>query len=191
MTPLDARKTRPLEGGPSFSLGHRVFRAVWSSAWFLLAAWTPPQLHRWRTLVLSCFGAKIHPTARIYSTVKVWYPPNLTVHANVTVGPNANLYSMDKILIGERAVISQGAQLCCGTHDTSSLDFQLIVRPIAIGPLAWVAADAFVGPNVNVGEGAVIGARAVLFRDAEPFGIYVGNPAKLIKRRTIDLETAA
>ena len=54
-----------------------------------------------------------------------------------------------------------------------------------IGAGAWIAAEAFIGPGVTVGEGAVVGARAVLFRDAEPLGVYVGNPAALIKRRSL------
>lgn len=90
---------------------------------------------------------------------------------------------MDRITIGERAVISQGAHLCGGTHDIADPDFQLVTKPIVIGAGAWVAADAFIGPGVTIGEGAVIGARAVMFKDAEPFGVYTGNPAVLIKKR--------
>ena len=59
--------------------------------------------------------------------------------------------------------------------------FQLIAKPIKLEPHSWVAADAFVGPGVVVGEGAVLGARAVAFSDLEPWTLYVGNPAQ--KRR--------
>jgi len=91
---------------------------------------------------------------------------------------------MGSIIIGEKAVVSQGACLCGGTHDISDEDFQLVTKPIVIGARAWVAADAFIGPGVTIGEGAVVGARAVMFKDAEPFGVYVGNPAALIKKRS-------
>ena len=37
--PLDAERTNPLEGGPSFSLRNRLLRAAWNLSWALLASW--------------------------------------------------------------------------------------------------------------------------------------------------------
>ena len=184
MTLLDATQSKPLEGGPSFSLQHRIFRAVWNITWCLLAAWTPPPLHRWRVWLLNCFGAQVHPTARVYGAARIWYPPNLTMGAQAVFGPGVNCYCMDRITVGEKAVVSQRAHLCGGTHDINDPDFQLQARPIVIGAGAWIAAEAFIGPGVTVGDYAVVGARTVLFRDAEPFGVYVGNPAVLLKHRS-------
>lgn len=186
MTVLNAKESRLLEGGPSFSLKHRLFRALWNTMWWLLAAWTPPPLHRWRGWLLRCFGADIHSTARVYGKARVWYPPNLSMGAHAVVGPGANLYCQDRISIGYMAVVSQGAHLCTGTHDIADPNFQLITKPIQIGSGAWVAAEAFIGPGVSIGQGAVIGARCVLFKDAIPLGVYAGNPAQLIKTRTMN-----
>jgi len=47
-----------------------------------------------------------------------------------------------------------------------------------------VCADAFVGPGVQIGEGAIIGARAVAVR-RRPWSIVIGNPAREIKKREI------
>ncbi len=183
MTLLDASKSKPLEGGPSFSLKHRLFRATWIVVWKLLAAWTPPPLHRWRVLLLRAFGARIHPSAHVYGSARIWYPPNLTMGEYSCLGREVNCYCLAPIRLDRNAVTSQGVHLCAGTHDLEDPDFQLVVKPIVIGANAWVAAEAFIGPGVTIGEGAVIGARAVLFKDAEPGGVYVGNPAQLIKRR--------
>jgi putative colanic acid biosynthesis acetyltransferase WcaF len=92
---------------------------------------------------------------------------------------------MDRVELGEKAVVSQGTHLCGGTHDIKDPDFQLVTRPILVGKGAWIAAEAFVGPGVVVGEFAVIGARAVVLRNAEPYGVYVGNPAQLVKQRLL------
>jgi hypothetical protein len=93
-------------GAPSFSLSHRIHRAAWQVAWLLLARWTPPFMRPWRRILLSLFGAEIHPTANVYSSAVVWYPPNLTMDAFASLGPCAICYSMDRIHLGERAVIS-------------------------------------------------------------------------------------
>jgi putative colanic acid biosynthesis acetyltransferase WcaF len=105
------------------------------------------------------------------------------MHAHAVLGPGVNCYCMDRITICEKAIVSQGSYLCAGTHDIRDPDFQLVTRPITIEARAWVAAEAFIGPGVTVGEAAVIGARAVMFRDAEPYGVYSGNPAVMIKQR--------
>ena len=78
---------------------------------------------------------------------------------------------MAPITLGEHAIVSQGSHLCSGTHDIDDQHFQLQARPIVIGAHAWVAAEAFVGPGVTIGEAAVLGARAVLFKNAEPYGV--------------------
>ena len=95
---------------------------------------------------------------------------------------------MAKITIEDHAVVSQGAHLCAGTHDIESPYFQTISKPISIKTRAWVAAEAFVGPGVTVGEGAVLGARGVAFRDLEPWTVHAGNPALLIKTRKLRLD---
>ncbi|MHC4774963.1 MAG: LbetaH domain-containing protein, partial [Planctomycetota bacterium] len=59
----------------------------------------------------------------------------------------------------------------------------LVRAPITIHADAWIAADAFVGPGVTVGEGAILGARGCAFSDLEPWTIYGGNPAEVIKAR--------
>lgn len=85
--------------------------------------------------------------------------------------------------MGRDAIISQRSHLCSASHDFQS-DFQLVAEPIDIGAKAWVAADAFVGPGVQIGEGAVIGARCVVTRSVDAWSVVVGNPARRIGQRT-------
>lgn len=185
MAILDARKTKPLEGGASFSVSHRAYRAVWTLAWTCLAAWTPPPLFAWRSALLRLFGARVAPTARVYGRTRIWYPPNLVMDEHALIGPDVICYNQAQIALGARAVVSQGAHLCSGSHDIEDPNFQLVAMPIRIGAQAWIAAEAFVGPGVMVGEGVVLGARSVAFHDLEPWSVYVGNPAKKIKERRL------
>lgn len=185
MTPLDASQTRPLEGGASFSIGNRLLRVIWSIAWLVLARFTPPPLHGWRRLVLKVFGARVGRGARVHASVRIWLPVNLELGDHCLIGPGVHLYNQGHIAIGARTVVSQGAHLCASSHDIADPDFQLVLRPIRIGDGAWVAAEAFVGPGVTMGDRAVLGARAALFRDAAADGVYSGNPARLIKQRQL------
>jgi len=92
-------------------------------------------------------------------------------------------YSVDRIVLGAFAVVSQDAVLCTATHDYTSPDFPVITRPIEIGAHAWIAAGAFIGPGVTIGEGAIVGARAVVFKNVPAWTIVAGNPARQIGTR--------
>lgn len=170
-------------GKSCFSVKHRMLRAAWGMTWALLASWTPPPCNRWRLFLLRAFGAKVHPTARVYGSASIWYPPNLQLDAYSVLGPGAVVYCMDRIHIGHHAIISQRAHLCGGTHDISRPDFQLRTRPIEIGPSAWICAEAFVGPGVRVGEGAVLAARGTAFTELAEWTVYRGNPAAAVRGR--------
>jgi putative colanic acid biosynthesis acetyltransferase WcaF len=185
MTPLDAATTRPLEGGPSFTLGNRLFRLAWMLAWTALARFTPPPLHGWRRLVLRCFGARIGRGVRVHGSASIWHPGNLRLDDNVLIGPGARIYNQGTITVGEQTVISQRAHLCASTHDVNDPHFQLLLRPIVIGRSCWVAAEAFVGPGATMCDRSVLGARGVLHGTTEPDGIYAGNPAELIRQRKL------
>lgn len=183
MQPLDASRTRPLEGGPAFSLSNRLTRLVWRTVWLVFARFSPPQLHGWRRFLLRAFGAKVGRNAQVWPSVRVWLPENLSIGDNVMIGPGAELYNQGRITIGSYCVVSQRAYLCASSHDISDPYFQLILRPIVVSDRCWVAAEAFVGPGVVMAEGSVAAARAALFSDTEAYGVYRGNPATLIKRR--------
>lgn len=99
---------------------------------------------------------------------------------------DVDCYSVEKIILGEFATVSQQAMLCTASHDYNDADFRLITHPIVIGARAWVGARAFVGPGVNVGEGAVIGAMSAVFREVESWSVVAGNPAQFLKKRRVD-----
>jgi putative colanic acid biosynthesis acetyltransferase WcaF len=168
---------------PPFGLGNKLLRVLWSITWLIAARWTPRPLHFWRTFILRCFGAQIGHSVRVYPSVRIWAPWNLSIGDQSIVGGDAILYSQGKIVIGAHVVISQGSHLCAGTHDFEKPGFKLMTAPITIGNHAWVAAEAFVHPGVKVGEGAVVGARSVVVSDLKAWTIYSGFPARSLRER--------
>lgn len=164
------------------SMGNKLARLLWGLVAATLFRWSPRPCHHWRVLCLRCFGATIDSSAKVYGTARIWAPWNLTMDAGSILGDRVDCYSVAPIRIGARAVVSQDAALCAATHDHRSEDFTLIPKPITVETCAWVAARAFVGPGVTVGEGSVVGACAVVFKDVPPQMIATGNPAVLHKK---------
>ncbi|MDP0498605.1 MAG: type B chloramphenicol O-acetyltransferase [Verrucomicrobiota bacterium JB022] len=59
-----------------------------------------------------------------------------------------------------------------------------------IGNDAWIGSEAIIMPGITIGHGAVIGTRALVTKDVEPYAIVGGNPAKIIRKRFDDSQIA-
>lgn len=168
---------------PVFSLENKLYRCIWNITYLLFFKFTPVYLFHFRVFILNLFGAKVHKTSRIYPTAKIWSPKNLRVESTATIGPFVNVYNQGLIEIKSNVIISQGVHICASTHDYNNPLHPLVLSPILICENSWICSDAFIGPGVTVAEGTVVGARAVLTKDTEPWFVYAGNPAKKIKAR--------
>lgn len=170
----------------SFSARNKLARLVWNlSYWILFRPFNLALFKDWRAFLLRLFGAKVGKKANIYSSVKIWAPWNLEIGDFSVIGPGVDCYNQGKIRIGRHTSISQKSYLCASSHDFTVSNFPLILGPITIKNQVWIAADAFVGPNVCIGDGAVVGARASVFKNVEPWIVVGGNPAVFIKKRVI------
>lgn len=170
----------------ALSRKHQIIRLLWGIVWGLLARPLPRSLGLgWKRTLLRLFGAKIHPTAVVYSSAKIYFPRNLIMDAYSCLASDVDCYNVDVIHIGANTTVSQGTFLCTASHDITNPLNPLITAPILVEDQAWVAADAFVGMGVTIGQGAVVGARAAVFKDVEPWTVVGGNPAKFIKKRII------
>ncbi len=169
---------------PPPSIGNKIKRAIWFCVYTFLFRFSPTPLHIWRRFLLRLFGARVGRKVMVYGSAKVWAPWNLELRDFSTIGGGANLYAVDRVIIGESAIVSQGSHLCTASHDFNSDGFELITAEICIADNAWVATEAFIGPGVTVGENAVVGARSVVTSDVAPRTIVAGNPARLIRERS-------
>jgi putative colanic acid biosynthesis acetyltransferase WcaF len=140
-------------------------------------------MNPWRVFLLNLFGAKVSKEAAIAASARIWLPAHLELGPRSTLGPGVDCYNMAPIAVGARTIVSQRAFLCAGAHDIRDPSFQLTARPIFIGDDVWIAAEAFVGPGVTIGDGCVLGARACAFADLEAWTVYRGNPAGPVKPR--------
>jgi len=102
--------------------------------------------------------------------------------------PNCVLYGWGGLRIASYCNISAHTVFATvGHHD------EITAKPMALtgeksGPITleedvWIAANVTVTANTRIARGCVIGANAVVTRDTEPMGLYVGVPARRLRDR--------
>jgi len=159
--------------------------AAWLLVSLVLFRLCPFSLSALKRSVLRAFGARIGVGVTIKPQVKITFPWKLVIGNHVWLGEECWLLNLEHITIADNVCISQRAFLCTGNHNYKSPVFDLIVKPIDIEEGAWIGAGALVGPGVKVGSHAVLTAGSVATDDLQPFGVYRGNPAILLKQRII------
>jgi acetyltransferase-like isoleucine patch superfamily enzyme len=97
-------------------------------------------------------------------------------------GRKFSIRTGDDVSIGpEAAILTLG-------HDPQSPEFGDRGGEVVIGSRVWIGYRAIILPGVKIGDGAVVGAGAVVTKDVEPFAIVAGNPARQIGERNRDLK---
>ena len=168
------------------SRGERIKRMAWCAVRGLTIRWLPPiGCFGWIRMMYKLFGAKLHKTSKIYPSADVFMPWQLEMGAWSTIGGHVHLLNAAPVLIGQDCNISERAFICCASHNIYSDKHEQIHKSIVLSDRSWVAAEAFVGMGVTIGEGAVVGARAAVFKDVDPWTVVGGNPARVIKNRVI------
>lgn len=167
------------------SVRNKLLRGIWGITYFLLYRPSPKPLHFWRRFLLRIFGAKIGVGTHPHASARIWAPWNFEMGDHSCLSHFVDCYCVATIRLGAHSTVSQYAFLCTATHDIDAVDMPLVTAPIVIEKGAWVAADVFIGPGVTVGEGAVVGARASVFKDIAPWTVVGGNPARVLRKRNL------
>jgi acetyltransferase-like isoleucine patch superfamily enzyme len=106
---------------------------------------------------------------------------------------NRCIIGRDCILWGEICIandvsITAECYLFSSSHYVDDQEFTAYHKAVHICDRAWLGVRAVIPPGITVGEGAVLGANSLATHDLEPFGIYGGTPAKLIKYRNREIK---
>jgi putative colanic acid biosynthesis acetyltransferase WcaF len=162
-----------------------IRRLLWNIVQATLFRLPLPRAYGWRRFLLRCFGAKLGHRAGISSTTRIMHPWLLEMGDWTMLGHGAIVYNLGRVTIGHHTLVSQNVHLCAGSHDYTIPSLPLLRPEIQIGAGVWIAADAFIGPGVTVGDNSVIGARAVVVKDIPPGVVAAGNPCSVIKDRVM------
>lgn len=91
------------------------------------------------------------------------------------------------VRIGSNVSLGPEAALLTLGHDPQSSDFRDVGGEVVVGDFAWIGYRAVLLHGITIGEGAVVGAGAVVTKDVAPYTIVAGNPARVIGTRSKDL----
>jgi putative colanic acid biosynthesis acetyltransferase WcaF len=169
-----------------FERGAGPFKeALWLMISRVLFQWCPFCFSGLKCSVLRWFGASVGSAVVIKPEVKITFPWKLKLGDHVWLGEECWLLNLAPIELGNHVCISQRAFLCTGNHNYKRPTFDLITKPIRVEQGAWIGAATFVGPGVTFGTHAVLAAGSVASKDLEPYGVYQGNPAVLVRTRQL------
>ena len=138
-----------------------------------------------KPVLLRMFGAKVGKRCLIKQCVNIKYPWLLEIGDYAGLGENVWIDNLAKVTIRDHVTISQGALLLTGNHNYKSPSFDLMLGEITLNTGSWIGAKCVVGPGVEIGEYAMTTVGSIIIKKCEPYGIYQGNPAVLVKQRII------
>ena len=135
------------------------------------------------------YHLQIASYAVIYGGFEIRSPWNISIGDGSVIGDECKLEGRNGIVIGKNVQFSSGVWDRTEQHDMNDPLFSNndIGGKVVIQDRAWVSSRVTVLPKVQIGEGAVIAAGAIVTKDCENYGVYGGIPAKKIGNRSEDL----
>jgi putative colanic acid biosynthesis acetyltransferase WcaF len=168
-----------------YSFGEYARRFAWEWVQRTLIRFSPRRATGWRRFWLRAFGARIGAHSGTRPTTRVFHPWLLTIGEWSHLSDGVTIYNLGAVEIGSHTVLSQDVYICAGSHDYRRANLPLVRPRIRIGSGVWICAGSFIGPGVRVGDNTIVGARAVVMRDAPEAMILSGNPAQVVRPRPL------
>lgn len=126
------------------------------------------------------------------NNVRINVGVNCYNHSNIYIGDNTYINGgsivagdSSKVFIGKDCLISYNVHIRTVTHNYKNKDTLIrmqgnLEENIVIGDDVWIGYGVQILPEVKIGNGAVIGAGAIVTKNVEEYAIAVGCPAKVI-----------
>ncbi|MFD2203711.1 acyltransferase [Shivajiella indica] len=110
---------------------------------------------------------------------------------NSNIGAYSYIGCSGYIEIGDNVMISPRVSIYSENHNFDQLDKVMIDQGVTrsfvkIEDDCWIAANSVILSGVTIGKGSVVAAGSIVTKDVPPYSIVAGNPAKVIKSRSLD-----
>ena len=141
-----------------------------------------------RFLVYKLLLKKLDGFCLIYAGVYLTHTYEIRLGRHVAINSGAVLDGRGGIKIGDYTMIGSHSCIVSASHGYQkgfvpiALQKQQM-KPVTIGNDVWVGANTTILGGIKIGEGAIIGANAVVTKNVAPYTIVGGVPARLIRKR--------
>lgn len=148
--------------------------------------------HRIRNVLYKrIFMVKMSKHVVIYYGAEIRGSWLLNIGEGTVIGDNSILDARrGGIIFGKNVNVGSNVHLWTGSHDINDPYFRSRKKnrgPINVGDRVWIGPSVTILHSVNIGEGAVVAAGAVVTKDVPPYAIVGGVPARRIGERSHDL----
>lgn len=135
-----------------------------------------------RELLSELTGRGVDESVTLFPPFYCEFGKNLVLEPGVFLNMACRFQDTGGITIGEGSLIGHGTTIVTLNHAVDP-DHRgdLLPAPVTLGRRVWVGAAATIVPGVSIGDGAIIGAGAVVTKDVAPHTIVAGVPARLIR----------
>lgn len=177
---------RPIQHS-EFSKWVKIKLLLWHTINITIFRYSPFFCRKFRVFLLRLFGAKIDWSCSINRLAEIDGPWFLTMGYQSSLADYVWIRCRAPVTIGKHCIIGREVAIMTGSHRLSSPRFELVTAPVTIHDNAWLATRSFVHKGSEIGEGAVVGACSVVSGKIEPWTVVGGNPAKVIKKRELEM----
>jgi acetyltransferase-like isoleucine patch superfamily enzyme/coenzyme F420-reducing hydrogenase beta subunit len=120
------------------------------------------------------------------ANIEIFKNAKLTFGGNTWCNINLTIICMEQIDIGRYVTIGRNVSIrdTNGDHYIARENYQTYI-PVVIKEKAWLASGCTIMPGVTVGEGAIVGANAVVVKDVPDHAVVAGNPARVIRENVL------
>lgn len=113
--------------------------------------------------------------------------PSLKIGDFVTIGRGTIISIKDSLEIGDYTLIGPYVQITDNNHTSKRENLikyqRSTIKKVIIGQDVWIGSGARILAGVSIGNGAIVGANAVVTHDVPNFAVVAGVPARVIKYR--------
>lgn len=138
-----------------------------------------------RKLFYLLYGMKIGKGSRINAGVIIDSPHGVVLGDRCIINENAYLDGRGGLIVGNDVSISIYSRIITASHYVDSESFQYYNDPVTIHDHVWIGVGAIVLNGSILNKNVIIGAGCVFKGNAEEDGVYIGNPAIMIKKRRL------
>jgi acetyltransferase-like isoleucine patch superfamily enzyme len=154
-----------------------------------------PIFRPWQLLFTLYYRLRLRRCGRrvdFSTTMIIRNPRNIEIGDNCSFSNFVILDGHDRITIGSNCMLANNVVIATATHDETvdPMNSVTIRRPVTIGNNVWFGIGATILPGLNIGDGAIIGARALVTKDVPAGAVVIGIPAQIVRFRNHQEKTA-